>query len=246
MFHGAALIALAASVLTPSGVAAGIQADPVCLSAVAQPGHSYPLSVYVSGSAPLSLEIIPAHGTLERRPHQVPASWVRFGSNPAGTGTVALTLAIPDGAAPGAYWSDVNAAVVLQPQPGSGALAQVGAAADTAIVFTVGPSATPPPPCGALDLAQSTGKFPAWPTAAFATTGWKQVFAEEQRDNPKPITSPTAGTGAPAAAPSMSPAANQAPSGSPKIPANWPGWLVIAAVLLILLAGAVRLLRGGR
>ena len=43
---------IAASVLAPAGVTATIQADPVCLPVTAQPGPSYPLTVYVSGSGP--------------------------------------------------------------------------------------------------------------------------------------------------------------------------------------------------
>ena len=100
---------------------------------------------------------------------------------PAGPGKVAaLTLAVPPDAEPGAYWSDVTATA----QPGTGGQAALGAAATTAIVFTVGPSSTAPPPCGALDLAQSTGRFPPWPTRAFATTGMQQALARE--DPPAP------------------------------------------------------------
>ena len=150
---------IAASALVPSGVTATIQADPVCLPVTAMPGHSYPLSVYVSGSSPLSLAVTPAHGSLERTLHQVPSSWVRFAANPAGSGQDALTIVIPGNAAPGAYWSDVEAGTQGQAQAGSGGQAVLGAAATTALVFTVGPSGTPPPPCDALDLAQSTGKF---------------------------------------------------------------------------------------
>jgi hypothetical protein len=241
-----AAILLAASLLAPAGVTAGIQADPVCLPVTAQPGHSYPLTVYVSGSGPLTLAVTPAHGSLERSLHQVPASWISFGANPAGPGQVALTLAVPSGAAPGAYWSDVEASSSAQAQPGAGAQAALGAAATTAIVFAVGPSSTPPPPCDALDLAQSTGKFPAWPTAAFRTSSWKQVFARQERaeraaatsPTASPTAGPTAGTGASAATsgPPVSTVADPAPAGTSKIPAGWPGWLVIIAIVLLVLA----------
>jgi hypothetical protein len=186
--------------------------------------------------------VTPAHGILERSLHQVPASWISFGANPASPGQVALTLAVPGDAAPGAYWSDVEASSSAQAQPGAGAQAALGAAATTAIVFTVGPSSTPPPPCDALDLAQSTGKFPAWPTAAFRTSSWKQVFARQERAEgaaaTSPTASPTAGTGASAATsgPPMSPVADPAPAGTSKIPADWPGWLVIIAIVLLVLA----------
>jgi hypothetical protein len=238
---------LAAGILAPAGVTAGIQADPVCLPATAQPGHSYPLTVYVQGSDPLTLTVAPAHGTLERTLHQVPSSWVHFSPNPASTGQVALTLAVPPDAAPGAYWSDIEAGTQGQAQPGAGAQAVLGSAATTAIVLTVGPSATPPPPCDALTLAQSTGKFPPWPTAAFKTTSWRQVFAPEERAERAaqyaPTASPTAGTGSPSAvAPADSPVANagpaaNAPAGSlPKVPSDWPGWLFLIGLAVAVVA----------
>ena len=140
---------LAAAVLAPAGVTAGIQGGPVCLPVTAQPGHSYPLTVYVQGGS-LLLTVGPAHGPLERTPAPGPASWVRFAANPAGTGQDALTLAIPADAAPGAYWSDITGTTQTQPEPGQ---VTTGAAATAPLVFTVGPSATPPPPCDALTLA---------------------------------------------------------------------------------------------
>ncbi len=244
-----ALALLAAGLLAPTGVTAGIQADPVCLPVTAQPGHSYPLTVYVSGSGPLTLAVTPAHGSLERRLHQVPSSWVHFSSNPASPGQVAFTLAVSPDAVPGAYWSDIEAGAQAQAQPGSGAQAVLGAAATTAIVFTVGPSSVPPPPCDALDLAQSTGQFPAWPSKAFASTSWAQVFARE-KPAPDPHASPTATTAdssahaVPAAA--YSPAATAAPAASApagKLPADWPGWLILIAMILLVLAGLRKLLR---
>jgi hypothetical protein len=246
---------IAASALTPAGVTAGIQADPVCLPVTAQPGHSYPLTVSVSGSGSLALAVTPAHGSLERQLRQVPASWVRFAANPATPGQVALTLAIPPGAAVGAYWSDVEAGTQGQAQPGSGGQAVLGAAATTAFVFTVGPSSVPPPPCDALDLAYSTGKFPAWPTKAFATTGWKQVFRQQEQAERAaqhaPTASPTAGTGSPASAvaPAYSPAANaasaaQPPAGNlPKVPSDWPGWAILIGLFLLALAGRRKWMR---
>jgi hypothetical protein len=233
---------IAASALVPSGVSATIQADPVCLPVTAMPGHSYPLSVYVSGSSPLSLAVTPAHGSLERRLHQVPSSWVRFAANPAGSGQDALTIVIPGNAAPGAYWSDVEAGTQGQAQAGSGGQAVLGAAATTALVFTVGPSGTPPPPCDALDLAQSTGKFPAWPTETFKTTSWAQVFARE-KPAPAPHASPTATSGAHAApAVAYTPTANATPAADstagepPKPRSDWPGWLVLIGLVVAVVA----------
>jgi hypothetical protein len=244
---------LAASVLAPSGVTATIQGDPVCLPVVAQPGHSYPLAVSASGSGPLTLAVVPAHGTLERHLHQVPPSWVTF--SPAGPGKFTLTLTVRPDAEPGAYWSDVEAATGGQPQPGGGGQAVLGAAATTGIVFTVGPSSVPPPPCDALSLAQSTGQFPAWPTPAFKTTSWTQVYA---RDSGGPVTpdggpTATARAQAPSAA---APAAGRpvtavrlvaASSGHmPPALAKFLGWAVVIAIIALVAAGFLRLLGVGK
>jgi hypothetical protein len=232
-------LAAALAVLAPSGVTATIQADPVCLNVPAQPGTGYNLPVYATGSGPVVLSVTPAHGSLERSLHQVQPSWVRFVPDRGSPGMFLLILTVPRGAAPGAYWSDVVAAAASQ--PGAGAQADLGAAATTALVFTVGSSSVPPP-CDALDGAQSTGQFPPWPTKAFATTGWKQVFASQEQAeraaHTSPTAIPTAGTGASAAdpAPPVSPVADPAQSGDPKIPANWPGWLAIIAIVLLVLA----------
>jgi hypothetical protein len=227
---------IAAGVLAPAGVTAGIQADPVCLQVTAQPGHSYPLTVYVSGNGPLTLAVRDTGG-LYARLHKVPADWVKFAANPVSPGDAALTLAVPADAASGAYWSDIEAGTQGQAQPGSGGQAVMGAAAATAIVFTVGPSSTPPPPCDALDLAQSTGKFPPWPTKAFATSSWAQVFARE--GHPRPDGPPTAspgpsGSGAqPAAAEpvAVSPASDSSPASSSG--AIW--WMLLAAAAVWML-----------
>lgn len=235
---------VAAAVLAPSGGAAGIQAYPVCVPAAVQPGRSYPLTVYVSGGS-LTLTVTPAHGWPENSLHQVPPSWVSFAS--AGPGRVPLTLTVPGDAAPGAYWSDIRGGT--QGQPGGGVSDQ--AAATVPLVFTVGSSAAPPP-CDALTLGYSTGRFPAWPDPEFATTGWPQVFARERASEPRPLLSPTAGTGVSAApavpAAAYSPAANAAPAASPqghllKIPADWIGWAILIGLFLITFAGLRRWLR---
>jgi hypothetical protein len=101
---------LTAALLAPAGATAGIQGDPVCLPVTAQPGHSYPLSVSVSGSGPLALSVVPDTGGLHASLRQVPASWVSFAANPASPGQVAFTLNVGADAAPGAYWSDIEAA----------------------------------------------------------------------------------------------------------------------------------------
>lgn len=239
---------IAASVLAPAGVTAGIQAGPVCLPVTAQPGHSYPLAVTVDnlgdGTESMTLAVTPAHGGPERSLHQVPPSWVTFAASPVpvyprSATRVTLTLAIPPGAAPGAYWSDIEAAASAQ--PGAGAQAALAAAATTAIMLTVGPSATPPPPCDALDLAQSTGRFPPWPSRAFATTGWAQVFARDKGGPVTPDGGPTASAQAspPVVRITASPAAWKVPK---NVPSDWPGWLAIIVAGCFFLRWLLRLL----
>ena len=227
---------LAASLLAPAGTAT-IQGYPVCLPVTAQPGSTYDLHVSASAG---TLSVGPAHDAMERRLHQVPPSWVTFGSS----GSVQLNVSRD--AAPGAYWSDIT---VTSSSGGSGQ-ARLGSAATAALVFTVGPSSTPPPPCDALDEAYSTGKFPAWPTSAFATSSWRQVFARQRAARPAPEdTCPTATSGpAASAAPSYCPGAGSAaaPAYSPAastsggVGPNRDGWEVLAilaglAVLVIMM-----------
>ena len=243
---------LAASILAPAGATATIQGDPVCLPAVAQPGHSYPLAVSASGSGPLTLTVVRDTGGLHASLRQMPASWVTFAANPATPGTVAFTLAIPGDAAPGAYWSDIEAGAYGQPQSGAGVGVTNRTAATTGLVFTVGPSATPPP-CDALDLAQSTGKYPPWPSKAYATTGWKQVYA---RLKGGPVTPDGGPTARPQAPPVAAPAAGRpvtavrpvaASSGHmPPTLAKFLGWAVVIAVIALVVAGFLRLLGVGK
>lgn len=215
-------VLIAASVLAPAGTAT-IQGYPVCLPVTAQPGSTYTLHVSASAG---TLSVAPAHDAMERRLHQVPPSWVTFGSS----GSVQLNVSRD--AAPGAYWSDIT----VTSAPGGSGQVRNGTAGTAAFVFTVGPTETAPAPCGALTEAYYTGKFPAWPTAAYATTGWKQVFAEEQRDNPKPITSPTAGTGtSPEPAGQYAPASPAASQGSARSVPTAIGWALLVAIVLIAL-----------
>ena len=196
-------VLIAASVLAPQGTAT-IQGGPVCLPVTAQPGSTYDLHVSASAGA---LSVVPAHGTLERRLHQVPPSWVSFGSSGS------VRLSVPQDAAPGAYWSDIT---VTSASGGSGQ-ARLGTAATAAFVFTVGPSATPSPPCDALTLGYSTGKLPAWPDPRFATSSVKQMLGRDRPARPRPEdTCPTATAGpAASAAPSYCPGSGPAPAYSP-------------------------------
>lgn len=230
-----AAVIIAASVLAPSGVTASIQADPVCLPVTAQPGASYVLPVAASAG---TLAVVPDTMQPAATLHQVPPSWVSFGPS-------AVRLAVPSGAAPGAYWSHIQ----VTAGSGSGGVT-LGAGAATSIVFTVGPSAVPPPPCGALALAQASGKYPPWPTRAFATTGWKQVFARDKGGPVTPDGGPTAAATANAAAapqpvttPRAVTAAYKVPS---KIPSDWAGWLVIILILGLALRWLLKLLGLGK
>lgn len=237
----AALIAAAA--LAPSGTSP-IQAYPVCLGSTVYPGHSYSgFSIYNPAGEPLT--VTPAHDGHERMLNQASPSWVTFSGSGSET---QITLTIPPGAATGAYWSDIRAGA-----PGGSGDVSLGTAATAALVFTVGPTPVPPPPCDALDLAYRTGKFPAWPGPEYATTSWRQVGEQDARYNPKPLLSPTAGTGvsiAPAVpAAAWSPAANAASAASappgqlPKIPSDWPGWLILIGLGLLIVAGFLKWLR---
>lgn len=241
-----AAVLITAAALAPSGTGVGIGTEYACLPVTAQPGHSYPLGdVSVedtgSGGESVSLTVTPVTAGPVAHLAQVPPSWVTFGSSPASLGagqsaSVPVTLAVPAGAAPGPYESSILASAGGTPASGPGGQVRFGAGATTRIVFTVGPSPVPPPPCDALDLAQSTGRFPPWPTKAFATTSWAQVFARDKGGPVTPDGGPTASVPAPdfPAVPAVTynPAAS-AGKGSPKVPA---GWLVLAGLALAVVA----------
>jgi hypothetical protein len=241
----------------------GMGTDYACLPVTAQPGQSYPLplsSVYVqdTGSAAewVTMSVTPLTWGPGARLAQVPASWVTFGSAQvsldSGQGMdVPVTLHVPAGARPGPYESSINAIDSPARSSGAGGTVTTGAGATSRIVLTVGPSSVPAPPCAALDLAQASGKFPPWPTKAFATTGWKQVFARDRKSEPvTPDGGPTASAAAPAAAapqavttPQAVTAAYKAPS---KIPSDWAGWLVIILILGLALRWLLKLLGLGK
>ena len=128
---------VAASVLAPAGTSP-IQGVPVCVGNVVYAGHSYSgYSIYNPDREPLT--VTPAHDVHERMLNQVHPSWVTFSGSGSDT---QITLTIPPGAATGAYWSDIRAGA-----PGGQGDVSLGTAATAALVFTVGPSKTPPPPC---------------------------------------------------------------------------------------------------
>jgi hypothetical protein len=221
----------AVAVTAPSaGVGIG---GPFCIGSAVQPGHSYPLNAGVadtgSGGETITVTVVPdpekPAGTLR----QVPASWLSPASADAAAGqgvNVPVTLTIPPGAAPGPYWSWMLAGTGPQRAAGPGVTATFGASAADILVFTVGPSRVPPPPCAALTLAESTGQYPAWPTAAFATTSWKQVFARDD-EGPGAQHLPSASVSAkPSQAATLASASGSYPA--------MPGWAVLAVVAAII------------
>jgi hypothetical protein len=155
---------------------------------------------------------------------------------------VPLTLTIPAGAAPGPYMSYADAGTAPAAASGPGAAAALGAGGMTALVFTVSPSVTPPPPCTALDLAQSTGEFPGWPTAAFATTSWRQEFADDGTPEGSARPDPSA---SPAAAPAVrfTPVAATSRPIPKKLLFDVLSWACIGVILLAAIRGLAKLLR---
>jgi hypothetical protein len=100
-------------------------------------------------------------------------------------------------------------------------------------VFTVGPSSVPPPPCDALDLAQSTGKYPPWPSKAFATSSWAQVYALLKGGPVTPDGGPTASVAA-------------VPAGAARRPGPPAGWVVIILLILAIAAAVILSARNRR
>ncbi len=146
-------IAFAAlSVFLPAAqasVGVGVQAAPVRLGNVARPGGSYALApVYVldTGTQPESVSVRVerlANGT----GRGVPQAWVRDTAgglrlSPEQSAQIPLELDVPDGARPGRYLSDI---VVTGSSVLSVGRANLGAAAATALEFSVAPGAPPVP-----------------------------------------------------------------------------------------------------
>jgi hypothetical protein len=203
----------------PASVGVGIQANPVCLAAAAQPGHGYPLgTVYVvntgSGSESVSLKAETPFNGLKGQ--HVPPSWVGFGyprlllvigqdSVSLGAGQSAyipVTVSVPAGARPGMYGADLVAGTVAAAPSGSGGHAVFGAGAETDLEFAVAPG--PPPSCNP-DPAVKPG--PKVPASAYA---------------PAAATSPGAGT---------------------KLPSDWDGYAILIALFLLAAAGLRKWMR---
>ena len=130
-----------------ASVGVGIQAGPVRLSGVAHPGQSVALpavSVVNVGTRPESIRII-----VQRDPRgdgrPVPRSWVQPGVPsvqlaPHRAIRISLELAVPAGAKPGAYLSDIVAIASEQLSAGG---AHLGAGAATLLEFRVAPDPAP-------------------------------------------------------------------------------------------------------
>lgn len=152
--------ALVLAVVLPASVGVGIGGAPVCPAASVQPGQSVSLgSIYVvntgSGSEDITLRAeAPANGLPGV---SFPASWVSFGypktlwvigrssvTLSPGQGTdIPATLAVPAGAKPGLYASDLLAGTMSAPSPGSGGQAVFGAGAEENLQFAVAPAKAP-------------------------------------------------------------------------------------------------------
>ena len=153
--------------LAQASIGVGVQGNPVRLRGVAQPGSSYPLPpVYVVNTGTQDESISMRVQRLSRGPGRaVPASWIQFTGDgmqlQAGQSVrIPVQLAVPDGAAPGKYLSDV---VVVGSAAVAAGKTNLGAAAATKLEFSVGRAS-------AAGLA-----FPSW--KLWATAGLLLVAA---------------------------------------------------------------------
>jgi hypothetical protein len=155
---GLAAASLAAG--TPPSTGAGIGAGNICLNSPAQPGGTYrPGAVYVSDTGSSTETVDLTGGPLwpgqqvYKGEQAISPSWVSFSPAPVtlspGQGTsVPVTVMIPAGARRGIYVADIVAVPQAGPRAaaGNGGRARLGGAAQTFLIFTVGPG-EPPPSC---------------------------------------------------------------------------------------------------
>jgi hypothetical protein len=142
------------STVARDSIGVGIQADPVRLAGAAHPGGSYPLpEVYVvnKGTETESISITVRQIAKVSGARDVPPSWVQASSVPAQLApgqavSIPLQLITPPDARTGRYASDI--VVTGSAQPDAGSQVRFGAAAATALEFSV----TPGPAHG----------YPAW------------------------------------------------------------------------------------
>jgi hypothetical protein len=140
-----AAAACAAAVMVPLHAAAsigtGVGANPIVLTEVAQPGHSYTLpQLYIvntgTEASPYGVRVTRLEKGSQR---DVPNSWVELPRSPivlaAGEATrVPVRLLVPAGAAPGDYMTNLVAGTVA---PGRTSGTSLGAAAATQLRFSV-------------------------------------------------------------------------------------------------------------
>lgn len=153
-------------VAASASIGVGIQAGPVRLGSVAEPGRSYDLPpVYVvdTGTEPESVHLV-----VKRLSHgpgrDVPPSWIQVSGSDVKldahqSARIPVKLVIPGDAKPGAYLSDVVAHGSAGLDAGQATLA---VAAATKLQFTVG---TDPAPSGLLSGPVTTV---AWVAALIA------------------------------------------------------------------------------
>jgi hypothetical protein len=138
-----ALLVLSWSATSFASVGVGVQAGPVRLTGAAHPGGRYalpPVFVVNTGTQPESVviaieRISPGSG------RTVPPAWVATSSAPVRlahdqSARIPLSLTVPEGAAPGRYFSDVVAKGTAQAAVGG---ANLGVAAATDLEFSVAP-----------------------------------------------------------------------------------------------------------
>jgi hypothetical protein len=153
-------------VAASASIGVGIQAGPVRLGSVAQPGRSYDLPpVYVvdTGTEPESVRLVVkrlSHGT----GRDVPPSWIQVSGGDVKltahqSARIPVKLVVPSDAKPGPYFSDVVAHGSAGLDSGQATLA---VAAATKLQFTVGDD---PAPAGLLSGLTTTV---AWAAALLA------------------------------------------------------------------------------
>jgi len=140
-----AAAACAAIALVPlyaaASVGTGVGANPIVLSEQAQPGHSYLLpQLYVVNTGTEASHYRVRVERLEKGAQRdVPSGWVELPTSPVtlaagGSTRLSLRLAVPAGAVPGDYMTDLVVGTVA---PGGASGTSLGAAAATQLRFSV-------------------------------------------------------------------------------------------------------------
>jgi hypothetical protein len=150
-----ALVALASfTQRSDASVGVGVQAGPVRLGSMALRGERYSLPLYVVNTGTEAEAVSMRVERLGRGAGRaVPPSWIQFAGPavqlaPGKAARLSLELAVPGGAKPGEYLSDI---VVTGSAAGQTGTANLGVAAVTKLEFSV--SSAPAP---------GTRSFPVW------------------------------------------------------------------------------------